>query len=166
MNLPAAIEDTSGTEIPQSLLDKAAYVRNAGGIQALEKMMNELPDLLQRNKDILDESERMIKEEKDSDDQLKEQFKERWTRIPSARLTEQFSVNAQKYRDIINNAVAADKVVRQRFESFRPGMETLSRDSSEISNAVPAGSALQESGAVSQLRKLMEDVRIYKLILH
>ncbi|XP_012269159.2 programmed cell death 6-interacting protein [Athalia rosae] len=162
LNLPAAIEDTSGTEIPQSLLDKAAYVRNAGGIQALEATMNELPDLLQRNKDILDESERMLKEEKDSDDQLREQFKERWTRIPSARLTEQFSVNAQKYRDIINNAVAADKVVRQRFESFRPGMETLSRDASELSNTVPAGSALQESGAVSQLRKLMEDVETLK----
>lgn len=55
LNLPAAIEDTSGTELPQSLLDKAAYVRNSGGIQALEATMNELPDLLQRNKDILDE---------------------------------------------------------------------------------------------------------------
>lgn len=55
LNLPAAIEDTSGTEVPQSLLDKASYVRQAGGIQALETAMNELPDLLQRNRDILDE---------------------------------------------------------------------------------------------------------------
>ncbi|XP_015515256.1 programmed cell death 6-interacting protein [Neodiprion virginianus] len=162
LNLPAAIEDTSGTELPQSLLDKAAYVRNAGGVQAIEATMNELPELLQRNKDILDESERMLKEEKDSDDQLREQFKERWTRIPSASLTEQFTVNARKYREIINNAVTADKVVRQRFESFRSGMETLSKDPSELLNTVPAGSALQESGAVSQLRKLMEDVETLK----
>ena len=55
MNLPAAIEDINGTEIPQSLLDKAAYVRNEGGIKALEISMNELPESLQRNKDILDE---------------------------------------------------------------------------------------------------------------
>lgn len=55
LNLPAAIEDTSGTEIPQSLLEKALYVRNAGGIQALEIAMKELPDLLQRNKELLDE---------------------------------------------------------------------------------------------------------------
>ena len=55
LNLPAAIEDTSGTEVPQSLLDKAAYVRKEGGITALETAMNELPELLQRNKDILDE---------------------------------------------------------------------------------------------------------------
>lgn len=55
LNLPAAIEDLSGTELPQSLLEKAATVRIAGGIKALETAMNDLPDLLQRNKDILDE---------------------------------------------------------------------------------------------------------------
>lgn len=55
LNLPAAIEDTSGTEIPQSLLDKAARVRESGGIKALEASMKELPDLLQRNKELLDE---------------------------------------------------------------------------------------------------------------
>lgn len=55
LNLPAAIEDTSGTEIPQSLLEKALYVREAGGISALEASMTELPNLLQRNKELLDE---------------------------------------------------------------------------------------------------------------
>ncbi|CAD1468990.1 unnamed protein product [Heterotrigona itama] len=55
LNLPAAIEDTSGTELPQSLLEKAQHVKDAGGIQALENSMKELPDLLQRNKELLDE---------------------------------------------------------------------------------------------------------------
>lgn len=55
MNLPAAIEDTSGTEIPESLLDKALSVRELGGIKTLEESMKDLPDLLQRNKELLDE---------------------------------------------------------------------------------------------------------------
>lgn len=162
LNLPAAIEDTSGTQIPQSLLDKALYVRDAGGIRALEASMKELPDLLQRNKELLDESERMLREERQSDDQLRDQFKERWKRIPSARLTEQFTVNLQKYREIINNAVTADKVVREKYENHKEGMEILSLDENELARAVPQGSAVQESNVVLQLRKLMEDVETLK----
>ncbi|XP_033229996.1 programmed cell death 6-interacting protein isoform X2 [Belonocnema kinseyi] len=158
LNLPAAIEDTSGTDLPQSLLDKAAYVRNEGGINALETAMNELPELLQRNKDILDETERMLKEERESDENLRAQFNERWTRIPSVRLTEQFIVNAKKYRGIINNAVSADKVIREKFVSHRQGMEILSMEEYDLTRHIPAGSAVQESSVVRQLRKLMEDV--------
>ncbi|XP_053980458.1 programmed cell death 6-interacting protein [Hylaeus volcanicus] len=162
LNLPAAIEDTSGTELPQSLLEKAQYVKEAGGINGLENAMKELPDLLQRNKELLDECDRMLKEERESDDQLREQFKERWSRIPSTRLTEQFTVNLRKYREIINNAVSADKTIREKFENHKHGMEILSLNDGDLINAVPTGSAVQESHTVTQLRKLMEDVETLK----
>ncbi|XP_043258918.1 programmed cell death 6-interacting protein [Colletes gigas] len=162
LNLPAAIEDTSGTELPQSLLEKAQYVKESGGINALEIAMKELPDLLQRNKELLDECDRMLQEERESDDQLREQFKERWTRIPSARLTEQFTVVLRKYHEIINNAVAADKIIREKYENHKNGMETLSLNDSDLINAVPTGLAVQESNTVAQLRKLMDDVATLK----
>ncbi|XP_068973345.1 programmed cell death 6-interacting protein [Bombus flavifrons] len=162
LNLPAAIEDTSGTELPQSVLEKAQYVKDAGGIQALENSMKELPDLLQRNKELLDECERMLQEERESDDQLREQFKERWTRIPSSRLTEQFTITLRKYREIINNAVSADKVVREKYENHKESMETLSLHANDLINAVPTGSAVQETNTVVQLRKLMEDIETLK----
>ena len=55
LNLPAALEDTSGNSLPQSLVDKASSIRDKCGIKELERMIQELPDLLQRYKDILDE---------------------------------------------------------------------------------------------------------------
>ncbi|KDR23230.1 programmed cell death 6-interacting protein [Zootermopsis nevadensis] len=166
LNLPAALEDTSESSLPQSLVEKASAVRNNGGIQELERMIQELPELLQRNKDILDETERMVRDEKESDDQLRNQFKERWTRTPSDRLTETFRANMGKYREIINNAMQADKVIRDKFESHRRGMELLTKGPTEMLAAVPSagpgGSNVQNSSAVHHLRKLMEDVETIK----
>jgi len=57
LNLPAAIEDLSGAGgVPQSLLEKAATVRQSGGAAGLTQLINDLPALLQRNKEILDEA--------------------------------------------------------------------------------------------------------------
>lgn len=102
----------------------------------------------------------MLTEEKQADDSLREQFKEKWTRTPSEKLTEMFKSNADKYRQIINNAVQADKVVREKFETHRPGMELLSKPTAELQAAVPRGSGagVSNTSAVQTLRQLMEDV--------
>lgn len=55
LNLPAAIEDLSGTTVPQSLLEKGDKLKEMGGIAYLGKLMKEMPDSLTRNKEILDE---------------------------------------------------------------------------------------------------------------
>lgn len=110
------------------------------------------------------QTERMVRDEKESDDQLRNQFKERWTRTPSDRLTETFRANMGKYREIINNAMQADKVIRDKFESHRRGMELLTKGPTEMLAAVPSagpgGSNVQNSSAVHHLRKLMEDVSL------
>ncbi len=56
--------------MPQSLKDKSAAIVEAGGVTELAKMIEELPDLLQRNKEILDEADRMLREERESDEQV------------------------------------------------------------------------------------------------
>lgn len=54
-NLPAAIEDVSGEQLPESIRDKSEQIRNLGGVGSLEEKFYNLPELLQRNKEIIDE---------------------------------------------------------------------------------------------------------------
>ena len=54
-NLPAAIEDTSGNEVPESIREKAEALQSQGGATGLEQKIYGLPELLQRNKEIIDE---------------------------------------------------------------------------------------------------------------
>ena len=56
LNLPAALEDSAGGALPQSLVEKSSAVVAAGGLSALNDQITELPELLQRNRDILDEA--------------------------------------------------------------------------------------------------------------
>lgn len=53
MNLPAALEDVKGVGIPQSLVEKSNIIRMNGGVQHLETMIRELPELLKRNEEII-----------------------------------------------------------------------------------------------------------------
>ncbi|CAG9818187.1 unnamed protein product [Phaedon cochleariae] len=165
LNLPAAIEVTgSGNEVPPSILEKAQAVSSLGGLTELERMFNELPDLLKRNQDILDETDRILNEEKSSDDALRQQFKEKWTRTPSDKLTEMFRSNSAKYREIIDNAVKADRAVRDKFEAQRGGMQLLSEGPAAIRTALPSGGAgnVLDSSAAQTLRSLMEEVETIK----
>merc|ERR1719245_367638 len=166
MNLPAAIEATKGDEVPQSVRDKAKAVADAGGMTALKKLMDELPELLTRNTEILDECERMLKEERESDEQLKAQHKDKWNRTPSGQLTGTFNTNATKYRTIIDNAKAADGVVREKLDKHRECFDILSRGPTGLQSAIPSAGGiqhgLQDNPVVGKLRELMEAVDTIK----
>ncbi|XP_062544866.1 programmed cell death 6-interacting protein isoform X2 [Armigeres subalbatus] len=165
-NLPAAIEVTeSGSSLPPSILDKANTVREKGGIEGLLKMVGDLPELLNRNREILDEAERMLNDEASSDEQLRDKFKEQWTRTPSSKLTQTFRENCESYRKIINNAITADKTVREKFESSRRGIELLSMSQEQLADEVPCGISTNKdcnSSAAQKLRTLMESVETIK----
>jgi programmed cell death 6-interacting protein len=73
------------------------------------------------------QSDKMLAEEEASDKQLREQFKERWTRTPSSQLTEPIKAEGNKYRQILDNAVRADAIVQQRYAQCKNGVELMSK---------------------------------------
>ena len=43
-----------GNKVPKSLLEKAGKLRDEGGSAVINKLMGDLPELLNRNREILD----------------------------------------------------------------------------------------------------------------
>ena len=159
MNLPAALEDTTGGGVPASLLEKSGAVVEAGGDQELTRLAKELPELLQRNTDLLTEAGRMLEEEERSDSSLRSQHGAKWNRTASATLTTTFKTNLTKYKTILDNAVTADGVVREKMASHQAAMSALSGGETSLLSFLPSGSSGAGGGSSTpRLKQLMEDV--------
>nr|CCF17539.1 ALG-2 interacting protein X/1 [Paracentrotus lividus] len=167
LNLPASIEDLKGDSVPQSVLEKSQGIKQKGGLEHIGRLFHELPELLKRNKEILDEAVSQLDEERNSDKQMKERFKEKWTRVPSDQLTTALRAESSKYQTILNNAVQADHVVKEKYQKSRPFIIILSKSEAEIAASLPSASgasALQGSPVVQELRQLMKDVEEIKTV--
>uniref|UniRef100_A0A914GYL8 BRO1 domain-containing protein n=1 Tax=Globodera rostochiensis TaxID=31243 RepID=A0A914GYL8_GLORO len=167
MNLPAALDDvTKQEQCPESIREKSAKVKNNGGISAMSAKINELPLLYKRNDEILNETSRIIKEEKENDDGLRVQFQSKWTRVPSDRLTAPLLQELGKYRGIMHTASNSDALVRNKFEANRRGIELLSMTENDLRTAIPgigANKGNANSPTVNTLRNLLDQSQEIKV---
>ena len=69
----------------------------------------------------------MLDDEERGDTELRNQFKERWTRTPSSTLTTPLRSEAKKYMDIIQNAISADQIVQEKYRTNRNFIVILSK---------------------------------------
>jgi programmed cell death 6-interacting protein len=142
-------------------MDKSRLIRDKGGITRIDSMMSELPSLLQRNREILNETRRCLEEEERSDNELRAQMREKWTRTPSRQLTESLHSEIKQYEQIIENAVKANNVIESKYKQHSDSIKLLSKPQSDISGSLPAATpaaALQGTHLVKDLRHLMDQV--------
>lgn len=160
LNLPAAIEETVGSTLPRSILIKSKDIKEKGGVDNLCTLIAELPQLLKRNQEILNESNRMLNEEIEADKRLRTELQGKWTRHSSDKLNKTIRSNINKYQEIIHNAVAADEAIRKTFDKYAHKMELLSKPTSELESDCP----IESDGNISnyhsarKLHKLMDKV--------
>ncbi|XP_008583391.1 PREDICTED: programmed cell death 6-interacting protein isoform X2 [Galeopterus variegatus] len=161
LNLPAAIEDVSGDTVPQSILTKSTSVIEQGGIQTVDKLIKELPELLQRNREILNESLRLLDEEEATDNDLRAKFKERWQRTPSNELYKPLRAEGTNFRTVLDKAVQADGQVKERYQSHRDTIALLCKPEPELNAAIPSANpakTLQGSEVVNVLKSLLANL--------
>ncbi|XP_054462448.1 programmed cell death 6-interacting protein isoform X2 [Anoplopoma fimbria] len=155
LNLPAALEDLSGDSIPQSIAEKARAVVQLGGLQSIEQLIRDLPELLTRNREILDESLKMLDDEETTDNELRTKFNQRWNRTPSGDLYKPLRAEGASFRNILDKAVQADQVVRDRYTTHCDMIALLCKPENELNAAIPSANptkTLQGSEVVNVLR--------------
>uniref|UniRef100_A0A673CJC5 BRO1 domain-containing protein n=1 Tax=Sphaeramia orbicularis TaxID=375764 RepID=A0A673CJC5_9TELE len=155
LNLPAALEDLSGDSIPQSIAEKARNIVQQGGLQSIEQLIKDLPELLTRNREILDESLKMLDDEETTDNELRGKFNQRWNRTPSGELYKPLRAEGANFRNILDKAVQADQVVRDRYNTHCDMIALLCKPENELNAAIPSANptkTLQGSEVVNVLR--------------
>ncbi|XP_019364506.1 PREDICTED: programmed cell death 6-interacting protein isoform X2 [Gavialis gangeticus] len=165
LNLPAAIEDVSGDSVPQSILQKSKSVIEQGGVQTVDQLIKDLPELLQRNREILDESLRLLDEEEATDNDLRAKFKERWQRTPSNELYKPLRAEGANFNNILNKAVHADGQVKERYQSHRETIALLCKPEPELNAAIPSANpakTMQGTEVVNVLRSLLANLEEVK----
>ena len=167
MNLPASIEDNNSNRLPASLLEKSQAIKNNGGYLGLEAKLNKIPDLLQRNREILNETRKIIHEEEETDRRLREHYgSDKYTVLESAKVNKYWKEQIDKYNTILENAAAADNTVRGKLGEHKNKIVLLSKSENEINDSLPseargAGGHLSSPPA-QKLRSLMREVEALK----
>ncbi|KAK1173482.1 programmed cell death 6-interacting protein-like isoform X1 [Acipenser oxyrinchus oxyrinchus] len=166
LNLPAAVEDLSGDSIPQSILEKSRAIIQQGGLQSIDQLIKDLPELLQRNREILDESVRILDEEEATDNELRNKFGQRWQRTASNDLYKPLRTEGGNLCKFLDQAVQADKVVKERYSTHRDMIALLCKPEAELNAAMPSANpakTLQGSEVVSVLRALLANINEVKM---
>ncbi|XP_070840304.1 programmed cell death 6-interacting protein isoform X2 [Chaetodon trifascialis] len=161
LNLPAALEDLSGDSIPQSIAEKSRSIVQQGGLQSIEQLIRDLPELLTRNREILDESLKMLDDEETTDNELRGKFNQRWNRTPSGDLYKPLRAEGANFRNILDKAVQADQVVKDRYNTHCEMITLLCKPENELNAAIPSANptkTLQGSEVVNVLRSQLSQL--------
>lgn len=129
------IDIFKGHTLPQSILDKAIYIQNQGGIKSLNTKIDKSTETLEKIKKNWINCDYLLNEENMEDARLREQFKEKWTLKPFEKMCEIFRTNSRKYRKLIQKAKFANNTVHKAFNKYASAMEYLSLDQTIIQAA-------------------------------
>ena len=110
LNLPASAEENT-----TGLFEKYGEMVSAGGVPVLERLLEKLVRLSQRNIDLLTETEQMLREESSSSSSAQSQKS-------SDQLRGMLTSSAGEYRTVINSAKEKDSKVKDKLQVRSHGM--------------------------------------------
>ncbi|KAI0264511.1 BRO1-domain-containing protein [Gloeopeniophorella convolvens] len=163
-NLPAVLDALDKPiGLPPSLLKKAEEVRLESGPERIEKSLEDLEMLANRDMSILTEALDILDQEASEDEQLRKGT--RTQRLPSHQANEHLTSKAERYRDILNQAAESDGVIRQRWDDWEQHIIQLTWDEATLEAAVPSSTVPVSNLTRSPVSPAQTHARALRVIL-
>lgn len=162
LNLPSsivALEQPLG--LPPAIVTKCAKVHSEGGAQSLRDMQSNITGLSHKVQSLLHDTTRSLDEEKKDDDDMRAQFRERWTRKSSTELQGSLRGVIKMYSEKLEQAKKSDVMIANKLVQNMPIIEALSATKEELEASIPSSTAKttisHNDPLVKALKSLLEE---------
>lgn len=151
--LAAAAAGNSGSDaaqqLPPQLLEKAASVRQEGGVRHIEERIELVAKMAEEAANAIGEAEALIEAEEREDNELRAKYAQRWSRCPSYSINTGFREEIAKLRTHAASAKKSDAFVVERWRGAADSVALLELPPDEIAAQLPGAMNADVAAALS-----------------
>ncbi|KAI9146342.1 BRO1-like domain-containing protein [Paraphysoderma sedebokerense] len=142
LNLPGAIEAIEQPMgLPQSVIQRCEEFRGEGGVRAFQDSTETISSLAAKVASIIEEASKTLQAEEAEDNDMRTQFKERWSRTRSDELNKNFKSKLAEYKDTLAKAKSGDQKIKEKLESSFVEYEMLASSPNELMQLIPSATS-------------------------
>ena len=160
--LPMAVGDEATLEekqkLPDNLWEKVQAAQSQGGIEAVQSKISAFGEMELLAKSLVERVTTELEKEKQQDQDSRDQYGARWSRLPSDGLNNQFKTQIASYTAKLNQAVEANQQILARLEANAlPVSDRMKMTRNELEEKIPQFKVEDESSVSSQKKLLVRE---------
>ena len=160
MGLPGSIMATeSKAGFPQEVHNKIQAINQLGGVVGLQEERSILAQMSTVTRQLCEAIKQVLENEAADDQKCREQYGNRWARLPSATLTQNMYKALNDHFSKVNAASNADKLIDDKISKWRASFAYFDKTPQELNSLLPqAGSHPNVQQSASDLKKFYEQL--------
>ena len=100
-------------------------------------MITGIASVRQNNFDMINQMNKLLEEEESVDTAMRAKYQQKWARMPSASLNQQFKAQLGDYQSKAQMGMSADKQIEEKFAANSDKLKVLNKTKAELSSMIP-----------------------------
>ena len=125
-NLPQAVQAlTCEDELPKEVWTRIEDFQKRGATSVIDNMFTGIEQLANTNTGLIQKIDKDLADEESEDTMLKNQYGDKWNRLPSNSLNAQFKQTLNSYKEKLSIAVSTDEHSKKQYAEVKESMAIL-----------------------------------------